>query len=72
MTTTYLYQPLKTKKAVKEAIAAGKKLEVYAPNPYGMYNVPPDGAHTICGPGPYDRKWYGQVNVKDGCLTSIK
>ena len=72
MQTTYLYQPIKTKKAVKEAIARGERLEVYAPNPWSMHNVPPDGRHTICGPGPYDRRWYGQVTVKDGLLTSIK
>ena len=71
--TTYTFHPYKTKKAVKEAVAAGKRVEVYVVSVMGgAYDNPPDGKHTICGPGPYDRKWYGQVTVENGCLTSIK
>jgi hypothetical protein len=72
MQTTYTFDRYKSKKAVKEAIASGERVEVYAPNPWGAYDTPPDGHHTICGPGPYERKWYGQVTVKSGVLTSIK
>jgi hypothetical protein len=71
MVTTYLRTPYKTKKAVKEAIANGERVTVYTIDPYGPKAVP-DGHHTIVGPEPYDRRWYGQVTVRSGCLTSIK
>ena len=69
---TYLDRSYKTKKALKEAIAAGKEVTVYGMNPFGSTAVPDGEGHTLVGPGPYDRKWYAQITVKDGAITKVK
>jgi hypothetical protein len=71
MVTCYLDRPYKSKKAIKEALAAGKEVTVYTMNPYGSAAVP-DGRHALVGPEPYVRKYYAEIMVKDGCITKIK
>lgn len=68
----YTTTNFKTKKAVKEAIAAGQKVTVFQPGPWGN-NVTPDGPCTLEGPHyPEPHRWYGQGVLKDGYLISIK
>jgi len=67
----YVSPNFKTKKAVKEAIAAGKRVTVYNPGPIG--ESPQNGTATVEGPHyPEPHKWYGQVTIVNGLVTSIK
>lgn len=67
----YISPNLPTKKAVKEAIAAGKTITVFNPGPFGQ--PPENGTVTLEGPHyPKPHTWYGQGVVKDGKLVSIK
>ena len=62
----------KTKKAIKDAIAEGKRITVYQPGPFGG-NEPTDGDVTLEGPHyPEPHKWYARGTLKDGVLVSIK
>jgi hypothetical protein len=61
----------KSKKAVKEALAAGVEVLVYQPGPFGP-DVR-DGSVALEGPHyPKPHSWYGSGVVKDGVLISIK
>lgn len=61
----------KTKKAFKEALAAGRKLGVYQPGPFGG-NEPRDGIVSVEGPHfPAPHKWYARVEIKDGDIVRI-
>lgn len=60
----------KTKKAIKDAIAAGKKVTCYNP---GLGTCPTDGKITLEGPHyPKPHSWYASGVMKDGYLISIK
>jgi hypothetical protein len=60
----------KTKKALKELIAAGKAPEVFQP---GLGMVPMNGRIALEGPHyPEPHKWYAQGTMKDGILISIR
>jgi len=68
----YTSTNFKTKKAVREAIAAGAKITVFQPGPFGG-NEPKDGPVTLEGPHyPEPHRWYAQGVLKNGILTSIK
>lgn len=62
----------KSKKAVKEAVAAGERVELEATSMFGNeYGGPvseaPDGRYNFVGPDPHtDRKFYGTVTVTGG------
>lgn len=60
----------KTKKALKEAVAAGKKIGIWSPGPFP---VPENGSVTLEGPHyPQPHKWYASATIKDGIITSVK
>lgn len=66
----YTEQNFKTKKALKEAVAAGKKVYVYSlgPSPY-----PTEGRVTLEGPHyPEPHRWYAQAELKKGYIISVK
>lgn len=68
----YTSQNFKTKKALREAIASGKRITVYQPGPFGG-NEPKDGTVFLEGPHyPEPHKWYAQGTLKDGVLVSVK
>jgi len=70
----YTVVNFKTKKAIKEAIAAGEKVRCYQPNAdlTGSY-LPDNGRVYLEGPHyPQPHKWYAQGELKDGYLVSIK
>lgn len=57
----------KTKKALKEALAAGQHVGVYQP---GLGTVPVDG--TIYLEGPHERhSWYAVGIMKSGKLVKV-
>jgi hypothetical protein len=60
----------KTKKALKEMVAAGKKVYIFSPGPFP---VPENG--TVCVEGPHYPKphsWYAECEVKDQIITKVK
>jgi len=60
----------KSKKALKEAIAKGDKVRVYAP---GLGSVPENGSCAVEGPHyPKPHTWYGTVTIKNGYVVSVK
>lgn len=60
----------RTKKALKEAIAEGKRIEAYSPGPFPC---PRDGSITLEGPWyPEPHRWYAQATIRDGIITSVK
>jgi hypothetical protein len=60
----------KSKKALKEAVASGKKIGIYNP---GIGDAPKDGSATLEGPHyPEPHKWYANVTMKDGVIVSVK
>lgn len=66
----YVDPNFKTKKALKEAIASGKSVGVFAP---GLGTVPHNGTVYLEGPHyPEPHKWYAQGTMKDGKLVSVK
>lgn len=68
----YTTKNFKTKKAIKEAIAAGEKITCYQPGPFGP-DTTVNGNISLEGPHyPEAHKWYGQGIMKDGFLIKIK
>ena len=68
----YTMQNFKTKKALKEAVAAGKPVRYYQPGPFGG-NEPRDGFITLEGPHyPEPHKWYARAEVKAGLVVNVK
>jgi hypothetical protein len=62
----------KTKKALKDAIAEGKKVGYYQPGPFGG-NEPRNGTIYLEGPHyPAPHTWYAQAEVKDGYVVKVK
>ncbi len=62
----------KSKKALKEAIANGKKVSVFQPGPFGG-NEPVNGKVTLEGPHyPEPHKWYAQATIENGYIVSVK
>lgn len=61
----------KTKKQLKEAVLAGRKIGVY--NPSGMFPAPTDGKVSIEGPHyPNPHSWYASAEIKDGIIIKVK
>lgn len=62
----------KSKKALKEAVAAGQSVSVYQDGPWGGGDYS-SGSFTVCGPHyPKAHTWYGQVTVADGRIVKVK
>jgi hypothetical protein len=62
----------KTKKDLKDALAAGKKLTVYQPGPFGG-NIDPNGKVTLEGPHyPQPHKWYAEAQLENGYIVKVK
>lgn len=61
----------KTKKALKAALAAGEKIEIFSPG--GIFPAVQNGREHLEGPHyPAPHTWYAQVEMKDGFVVSIK
>lgn len=58
-----------TKKALKQAVADGVRVEVFSPGPFPAKR---DGKVAIEGPHyPKPHTWYAQVLVADGVVTKV-
>ena len=69
----YTTQDFKTKKELREAIKAGRKLTVFQPG--GIFNqIPPtDGTVYLEGPHfPRPHTWYAEGELKAGVLVRVK
>lgn len=60
----------KSKKALKEAIAAGRTVGVFSPGPFPVTR---NGRVTLEGPHyPQAHKWYATAVVVDGVIQSVE
>lgn len=60
----------KSKKALKEAFAAGRELTTYQPG--GIFPAQENGTVTIEGPHyPEPHRWYARVQLKDGVIVKV-
>lgn len=61
----------KTKKALKEAVAGGKKVRVFQVGPFAG-QCPQNGRATVEGPHyPEPHRWYATVELKDGVVQKV-
>jgi hypothetical protein len=59
-----------SKKALKEAVASGKEITLFAP---GLGDPAVNGNESVCGPHyPAPHKWYATVVMKDGKIVKVK
>jgi hypothetical protein len=66
----YAVTNFKTKKALKEAVAAGEPVRIFAP---GMGTPKTDGTEYLEGPHyPAPHTWYAQVTMRDGLVVAVK
>lgn len=66
----YTVTNFKTKKALKEAVAAGRREEIFAP---GLGTAKTNGSETVEGPHfPAPHTWYAQVEMQDGIIVKVK
>ena len=66
----YCSTNFKTKKALKEAVAEGKKITIFAP---GLGVPKQDGEDCVEGPHyPAPHSWYAGVTMKDGYVAKVK
>lgn len=67
----YTVENFKTKKALREAVMAGKIVTVFQPGPF-QGNEPSDGDVSVEGPHyPQPHKWYARVTLKDGVVVRV-
>lgn len=61
-----------TKKALKDAVAAGVPVTIFQPGPFGG-REPRDGRCAVEGPHyPRPHTWYAEVTVTNGLVTKVK
>ena len=62
----------KTKKALKEALAAGRRITVYQHGPFGGHE-PKDGDVYLEGPHyPAPHTWWAGATLRDGVVGKVK
>lgn len=68
---SYVNPNYKSKKAFREAVAAGVIHRPY--NPSGMFAPPTEGSDVIEGPHyPQPHRWYAQVEIRGGVVVKVK
>lgn len=65
-----------TKKALKDAVAAGRRVGIYQPNDmFGAGDRVQTGAHRVTLEGPHypkPHRWYAEADVVDGAVVKVK
>lgn len=70
--TVYLYPNLKSKKAFRDALIAGKTITAERQTPWGAESVK-EGSVTFSGPHyPEPHRFYGAAVVSGGRVVSVK
>jgi hypothetical protein len=60
----------KSKKALKEAVASGRRIGIFAP---GLGTPKDNGQEFVEGPHyPEPHTWYAEVTMKDGLIVKVK
>ena len=68
----YTDRNFKTKKQLKEAVAAGSEVTIYDPSPFGTGEIR-DGEYSVEGPhSPRPHTWYARVQVLNGVVVKVK
>ena len=66
----YVSPNFKTKKALKEAIAAGKRVTMFSP---GLFPATKNGCETVEGPHyPEPHRFYCTVICENGVVVKVK
>ena len=66
----YVWPNFKTKKALKDALAAGRKVDVFQP---GLGTIPENGKVWLEGPhSPEPHRWYAEGVMQNGALVKVK
>lgn len=66
----YTCKNFRTKKALKEAVAKGEQITIYAP---GMGTPVRDGTEFLEGPYyPAPHTWYVEVKMQNGIVVKVK
>jgi hypothetical protein len=66
----YTNPDFRSKKALREAVAAGERVEVFSPGPFGCKR---DGDEFVEGPHyPKPHSWYAAIVVADGLVVKVK
>lgn len=66
----YVSPNFKSKKALRDAVAAGRPVSVFAP---GLGEAPTTGKAYVEGPHyPEPHRWYAAVDVVDGKVVRVK
>ena len=61
----------RTKKALREAVAAGRQVTVFNPGSFGQ--TPTNGKACLEGPHyPAMHTWYAEVTLRDGYVVKVK
>jgi hypothetical protein len=69
----YVEPNYKTKKALKDAVAAGAEVTVYQPNDLFGARIPEDGEVSVEGPHyPKPHTFYARVTLKGGRVVKVK
>ena len=67
----YCSPNFKTKKALKDAVAEGKKVTIFQAGPFGG-NEPSDAMVALEGPRyPEPHRWYATARVEDGLVVKV-
>lgn len=66
----YVDPNYRSKKALREAVEAGKAVYIYSPGPFP---APQDGTAAVEGPHyPEPHRWYATVTVVAGKVTRVR
>lgn len=69
----YVTPNFRTKKAFKEAVAAGEEITVFQPNALAGDVELKDAKVCVEGPHyPEPHKWYATVTITDGKITKVQ
>ena len=66
----YTVENFATKKALKDAVAAGEQVKLFAP---GLGEPKRDGLEFVEGPhAPQPHNWYAQCTMRDGVVVKVR
>ena len=66
----YVTPNCKTKKELKERVARGEHVTVFAP---GLVSPPVNGSCAVEGPHyPEPHRWYASVTIENGVVTKVR